>query len=154
MLIARTADRRPILFEHRGEDLQARGDGELHQLGPRIDEEIDERQMALASVNRLGGTDRLCETLVSWRLLVGGLSPGASHHSYTTSSEEPPLSNFNSQWDIPSALVADAIDVRRPVAHLAPAVLADVPPADIVSPQDQDVGLLRWHDLTLLLRLT
>src|SRR6202165_5293878 len=46
--------------------------------------------------NRLGGTDRLCETLVSWRLLVGGLSPGASHHSFTTSSEEPPLSNFNS----------------------------------------------------------
>ena len=39
--------------------------------------------------------------LLSWRLLVGGLSPGASHHSCTTSSEEPPLSNFNSQWDIP-----------------------------------------------------
>src|SRR5204863_1654720 len=48
------------------------------------------------SVNRLGRTDRLCETLVSWRLLIGGLSPGASHHSFTTSSEEPPLSNFNS----------------------------------------------------------
>ena len=46
--------------------------------------------------NRLGETDRLCETLSSWRLLVGGLSPGASHHSFTTSSEEPPLSNFNS----------------------------------------------------------
>ena len=41
------ADRRPIRFEHRREDLQARRDGELHQLGPRIDEEIDERQMAL-----------------------------------------------------------------------------------------------------------
>ncbi len=51
--------------------------------------------------NRLGGSDRLCETLSSWRLLVGGLSPGASHHSFTTSSEEPPLSNFNSYWDIP-----------------------------------------------------
>src|SRR5712692_8280423 len=50
--------------------------------------------------NRLGGTDRLCETLSSWRLLVGGLSPGASHHSFTTSSEEPPLSNFNSYRDI------------------------------------------------------
>ena len=34
-------------------------------------------------------------------LLVGGLAPAASHHSCTTSSEEPPLSNFNSQWDIP-----------------------------------------------------
>src|SRR6202165_1799481 len=51
--------------------------------------------------NRLGGTDRLCETLSSWRLLVGGLSPGASHHSFTTSSEEPPLSNFNSYGDPP-----------------------------------------------------
>ena len=30
-----------------------------------------------------------------------GLTPGASHHSCTTSSEEPPLSNFNSQWNIP-----------------------------------------------------
>src|SRR5438128_631816 len=50
--------------------------------------------------NRLGETVRLCETLSSWRLLVGGLSPGASHHSFTTSSEEPPLSNFNSYWDI------------------------------------------------------
>src|SRR5438128_11328881 len=51
--------------------------------------------------NRLGETDRLCETLSSWRLLVGGLSPAASHHSFITSSEEPPLSNFNSYRDIP-----------------------------------------------------
>jgi phosphoglycolate phosphatase len=43
-----------------------------------------------------------CETLFSWRLLVGGLTPAASHHSFTTSSEEPPLSNFNSYRDIPS----------------------------------------------------
>ena len=37
------------------------------------------------------------------------LTPGASHHSCTTSSEEPPLSNFNSQWDIPlpNRLVGD-----------------------------------------------
>ena len=47
-------------------------------------------------------SDGLCETS-SWRLLVGGLAPAASHHSCTTSSEEPPLSNFNSQWDIPPA---------------------------------------------------
>jgi hypothetical protein len=32
----------PIRFEHRGEDLQARGDGEVHQLGSCIAEEIDE----------------------------------------------------------------------------------------------------------------
>src|SRR5436190_24141996 len=54
--------------------------------------------------NRFGETDRLCETLSSWRLLVGGLSPAASHHSFITSSEEPPLSNFNSYRDIPSVI--------------------------------------------------
>ena len=43
------------------------------------------------------------------------------------------------------ALVRDAVDVGRPVAHLAPVVVADVPPADVVAPQDQDVGLLRCH---------
>ena len=47
-------------------------------------------------------------------------------------------------------LVGDAVDVGRPVAHLAPVVVADVPPADVVAPQDQDVGLLCCH-LNLLL---
>ena len=32
---------------------------------------------------------------------VGWLAPPARYHSCTTSSEEPPLSTFNSQWDIP-----------------------------------------------------
>jgi hypothetical protein len=41
------ADCRPIGFEHRRQDSQTGRDGELHQLGPRIDEEIDEGQMAL-----------------------------------------------------------------------------------------------------------
>jgi len=54
-----------------------------------------------AEGNRLGATDRLCETLVSWRLLVGGLSPWLGHRSYSTTSEEPPLSNFNNYRDIP-----------------------------------------------------
>jgi len=43
MLISRTADRRAILFEHRGQHLQPGADGELQQLRPRIHEEIDER---------------------------------------------------------------------------------------------------------------
>jgi glutamyl/glutaminyl-tRNA synthetase len=54
-----------------------------------------------AVVIRVGEQVGLCETLVSWRLLVGGLSPWLSHRSYSTTSEEPPLSNFNSYWDIP-----------------------------------------------------
>ena len=32
---------------------------------------------------------------------VDGLTPPARYHSCTTRSEEPPLSTFNSQWDIP-----------------------------------------------------
>jgi hypothetical protein len=52
MLIPRAAEGRPIRFEHRGEDLQARRDGQFHQLGSRIDEEIDEGQVALC-----GGLD-------------------------------------------------------------------------------------------------
>jgi transposase len=47
VLIAGTADGRPIVFEHRLEDLQAGRDGELHQPGARIDEEINKGQMAL-----------------------------------------------------------------------------------------------------------
>ncbi len=43
------------------------------------------------------------------------------------------------------ALVAHAVDVRRPVAHLAPAVVADVPPAHVVAPEDQDVRFLCSH---------
>src|ERR1019366_3106297 len=39
----------------------------------------------------------------SWRLLAGGLAPWLSHRSYSTTSAEPPLSNFNSYWDIPDA---------------------------------------------------
>ena len=49
----------------------------------------------------------LSETLVSWRLLAGGLSPWLSHRSYSTTSEEPPLSNFNSYRDIPACFHLD-----------------------------------------------
>jgi hypothetical protein len=48
MPVPRPAHRRPIRFEHRVEDAQTRRHGELHQLRTRIDEQIDERQMALA----------------------------------------------------------------------------------------------------------
>jgi hypothetical protein len=78
MLVPRPAERGPIGFEHRRQDLQVRRDGQLHQLGSRIDEQIDEGQVALRGGLDLGATDRLCETLVSWRLLVGGLSPWLS----------------------------------------------------------------------------
>jgi len=47
MLIPRAADRRPIVFEHRVEHLQTGCDGEFHQLGACIDEEIDKGEVAL-----------------------------------------------------------------------------------------------------------
>ena len=39
-------------------------------------------------------------------------------------------------------LVGDAVDVGRLVAHHAAVVVADVLGADVVTPDDQDVGLL------------
>ena len=89
-------------------DLQARRDGELHQLGSRIDEEIDER------ADGAGGGFDLVRPIDCARLsfhggsLLAGFRPGLSHRSYTTTSEEPPLSNFNSYRDIPGS--ASAID--------------------------------------------
>ena len=41
------------------------------------------------------------------------------------------------------ALVGDAVDVGGSVAHLAAAEVADVPHADVVAPEDQDVRFLR-----------
>ena len=41
------------------------------------------------------------------------------------------------------AFIRDAIDVGRLVAHHAAAVVADVPGADVVAPDHEDVGLLR-----------
>jgi len=49
-----------------------------------------------------------------------------------------------------SALVANAVNVGRPVAHLAAIVVADVPPADVVAPENEDVRLARFWHLELL----
>ncbi len=43
------------------------------------------------------------------------------------------------------AFFADAVDVGRLVAHHAHAVAADVPHADVVAPENQDVRFLRSH---------
>src|SRR5208282_195782 len=43
----------------------------------------------------------------------------------------------------------DAIDVRRLVAHDAMVVGADVEPADVISPEDEDIGFLCSHELLL-----
>src|SRR6185312_2440506 len=50
------------------------------------------------------------------------------------------------------AFVGDAVDVRRPVAHHAPAEVADVPGADVIAPEDQEIGLLGCHLFVFSLR--
>ena len=35
--------------------------------------------------------------------------------------------------------VGDAVDVRRSIAHLAAAEVADIPDADVIAPEDQDI---------------
>src|SRR5437762_5394387 len=100
MLVAEPADRRAIVFKHRVEDLQTRDDGELHQLGTRIDEQINERQLALrVEIDLVRPID--CARLSLHGSSLLRLSPRLSHRSYSTTSEEPPLSNFNSYRDIP-----------------------------------------------------
>src|SRR4051794_2252278 len=44
------------------------------------------------------------------------------------------------------AFFGDAVDIRRAVAHRATAKVADVPDADVVSPKDEDIWLLRGHE--------
>ena len=48
------------------------------------------------------------------------------------------------------AFMADAVDVGGAVAHLAAVVVADVPPADIVAPEDEDVRLACFGHFDLL----
>src|SRR5208337_1894421 len=48
------------------------------------------------------------------------------------------------------AFLGDAVDVGRAVAHLPAAVEADVPPADIVAPQNEDVRLVGLRHFPLL----
>jgi phage-related protein len=49
---------------------------------------------------------------VSWRLLVGRAFALASHRSYSTTSEEPPLSNFNNYRDNPPGVLEIVSDHR------------------------------------------
>jgi hypothetical protein len=76
MLIARTAQGRPILFEHGGEHLQARCHGELHQLRPRIHEQVNERKMALGRQIDLVGPIDYARLSLHGGSLLSGSRPG------------------------------------------------------------------------------
>src|SRR5579871_2498916 len=41
------------------------------------------------------------------------------------------------------SFMPDAVDIRRPITHLAAIVVADIPPANIVTPQYEDIRLPR-----------
>lgn len=45
--------------------------------------------------------------------------------------------------------VSDTVDIRRTVAHHAATKVADVPNADVISPQNKDVWFLVCHSLDL-----
>jgi hypothetical protein len=44
-----------------------------------------------------------------------------------------------------AAFIGDPIDVGRSITHHAVAKFADIPDADIVAPEYQNIGLFRWH---------
>ena len=101
MGVPRAADRGPVFLEHRGEHAETRTHGQLKQLRAAVHQQIDERQVTKGI--DLGERERLCKTFASWRLLLRGFRPRFGHQSYSTTSEEPPLSTFNSYWDISSS---------------------------------------------------
>ena len=43
------------------------------------------------------------------------------------------------------AFFGDAVDVGRAIAHRAAIVVADVVPADVIAPEDENVGFSVWH---------
>src|SRR5438552_11160239 len=49
-----------------------------------------------------------------------------------------------------NALVGDTVDVWRTVAHHAIAKVADIPHANVIAPENQDIGLLCSHDSLLV----
>ena len=55
---------------------------------------------------------RLCETSFHGGSLLAGFRPGLVTTRLYTSSEEPPLSNFNSYWDIPRVQSSPVMKVK------------------------------------------
>jgi hypothetical protein len=101
MLLALTADRRPIVFEHRLQDLQARGDCEVHQLGAGIHEEIDEGQMALGEGIDLVRPIDCARLSFHGGSLLGGRSPWLVTGRIAQPVRSRRFSNFNNCRDNP-----------------------------------------------------
>src|SRR6516164_4260394 len=48
------------------------------------------------------------------------------------------------------SFTADSIDIGRPIAHLTPVIVADIPPSDVVAPENENVRLVRFSHTCLL----
>src|ERR1019366_3694559 len=91
-----------VLFHHRFQHFHAGSDGEFQQLGAGIDQQIDEREMTRGrdGLDLVRGND--CARLsLHGGPTLRGFRPRFGRQSYSTTSEEPPLSTFNSYRDIP-----------------------------------------------------
>jgi hypothetical protein len=110
VLIPRAAQRPAILLQHRLHPLQARVDDHVPEFRARVDQEVDHRQWTLPCTwDTRGSCDR---RLLHSGSFLGGLRLRLGHRSYSTTSEEPPLSHFNSYWDITSGIRAQGFGLR------------------------------------------
>jgi hypothetical protein len=116
MLVAPAADRGPILFKHRFQHFQARSNHELGQLGARVNQQIDQRQMpGFRFLCLRNGVD--CARLLHGGSFRCGLRRGLAHQSFSTTSGGAADSIFNSYWDIPLLDVARLFPMLNIVVH-------------------------------------
>src|SRR5208283_2250612 len=103
-----------------------------------------------------GGVAERLEELGDRRILGAEADVGARHADLGQAGADRVLAGDEGGAPGGAALLAvvvgegDAVDVGRAVAHLAAAVVADVPPADVVAPEDEDVWFLRLRHFALL----
>jgi hypothetical protein len=125
---------------HRGQELVAVAQVVLAELAGGIAvrlEHLGDRRIFLLQADIGAGHANLGQTRAN------GVLPG---DECRTTRGAALLSIIVSKGD---AFLGDAVDVRGAIAHLATAVEADVPPAHVVAPENQDIGFLRCHGFFL-----
>ena len=105
--VPRTAEGRAILFEHGFQHLQPGSNRTLEQLGARIDQQIDEREVT-GRFNRGGPSD--CARLLHGGSLLAGFSPWLVTGRIARTSEEPPLLKFQQLLGHPLLMYGSLID--------------------------------------------
>ena len=108
-------------------------------------------QMVLAEL--AGGVAERLKQLSDGRVFLLQANGGAGHADLGQAGADRVLAAYEGRAAGGAALLrvpvgegrpffADAVDVGGPVAHHALAIAADVPHADVVAPEDQDIGFL------------